>query len=71
MDYTEFEILFDPSNRHHALMISKHAIDIQYKCPKCGKERVVTWLFPDTDMIYPDECCNQIVHFKGDESRAC
>jgi hypothetical protein len=45
-------------------MTSKQAIDIQYKCPKCGIKRMVTWLFPDTDMIYEDECHGELVHFK-------
>jgi len=71
MDYTEFKILNDPSVRHHALMHSRHAIDIQYECPKCDTTRVVSWLFPDTDMFYEDECCGVLVHFKGDEKYAC
>ena len=34
---------------------SGHAIDIAYKCP--GKaERASTWLFPDEDMFFQDEC---------------
>ena len=71
MKYTEYEVLFDPSNRHKALLISKSAIDIQYNCPECGKGRAVTWLFPDEDMIYPDDCCHRTVAFKGDKNRDC
>ena len=62
---TDYVILNDVSVRHHALMISKNAIDIQYECPKCGTKRMVTWLFPDTDMIYEDECHGELVHFKA------
>lgn len=64
---TKFTILNDPTARNHAYMMSKWAIDIQYDCPKCGKDRVVTWLFPDQDMLYVDECCGQKVHFEGFE----
>lgn len=67
MTYTDFEILNDPTVRHHAMMLSKWAVDISYKCPKCGNDRVVTWLFPDQDMRYEDECCKTIVKFKAYE----
>ena len=40
-----------------------HAIDILYKCPKCESERAVTWLFPDEDMFFQDECCGEFVRF--------
>ena len=43
---TKYVIINDPTARNHAYMMSKWAIDIQYDCPKCGKDRVVTWLFP-------------------------
>jgi hypothetical protein len=62
---TEFTILNEVSVRHHALMMSKHAIDIQYNCPKCNEDRVFTWLFPDQNTSYVDECCNVAVHFEA------
>ena len=43
---TKYVIINDPTARNHAYMMSKWAIDIQYDRPKCGKDRVVTWLFP-------------------------
>ena len=61
---TEFTILNEVSVRHRALMSSKHAIDIQYKCPKCEEDRVITWLFPDTPMIFEDACCGMTIHFE-------
>jgi len=64
---TEFEVINDPTARNHAYRVSKWAVDISYKCPKCNSDRVVTWLFPDQDMIYKDECCGCIVKFKAYE----
>ena len=65
---TEFTVLYNPSKRKNAQEITKFgAIDILYECPKCGKERVATWLFPDVDMMFQDECCGMQVHFEGKE----
>jgi len=61
---TDYTILNEVSARHRALMMSKCAIDIQYKCPKCGKNRVVTWLFPDVPMIFEDKCHGETIHFE-------
>ena len=68
MEFTEYSILNDPSVRHRALLASKWAIDIKYKCPECCKDRVFTWLFPNVDMlVYTDMCHNKEVRFKGYE----
>ena len=61
---TEYTVLNEVSARHRALMSSKHAMDIQYKCPKCGKDRVITWLFPDMPMIFEDTCHGETIHFE-------
>ncbi len=66
MEYTSFEVLYDPSVRTWALLQSKHAIDITYTCPKCNEERAVTWLFPDTDMQFKSKGCGKIVKFRGE-----
>lgn len=67
MKYTPFEILNYPTKDVKiAFATFGSAIDITYKCPECGKERAVTWLFPEEDMIYQDECCGEVVHFKGE-----
>ena len=58
---TEWELLFDPSKVFEALMTHKNAIDVLYRCPTCQTQRAVTWLFPDVELEFVDECCNQAV----------
>lgn len=68
---TPYEVLFKPTKDREAEIFSRgEAIDIKYYCPECEKERAVTWIFPDSDMIYRDECCKVIVNFpaRGEES---
>jgi hypothetical protein len=66
IDETPYEVLFAPSKDGHADVFSCGlAIDIGYTCPKCETERAVTWVFSDSDMFYPDECCGQLVLFKA------
>lgn len=60
---TAYTVLNEVSVRHHALMMSKFAMDIEYKCPECGEDRMVTWLFPDTKMEFFDDCCHSHVRF--------
>ena len=58
----DYEVLFDPSKRHKANAISRFAArDILYNCPKCDKERVITWVFPDVSFDFVDECCGVMV----------
>ena len=52
-----YMVLHDPSKVLAALLINKRAVDVSYKCPSCGKERAVTWLFPDADFDFTDKCC--------------
>ena len=64
MSKVEYEVLFNPSKRHKANALTKFgAIDICYKCPKCEAERVITWMFPDTEFTIVDECCDMPVSF--------
>jgi hypothetical protein len=42
-------------------MTHKNAIDVLYRCPMCQTQRAVTWLFPDVELEFVDECCNQKV----------
>lgn len=64
-DYTPFEVFHDPSIYRKAQTASKFAaIDILYACPTCGSERVFTWLFPDQEASYVDECCGANVRFQ-------
>lgn len=64
-DYTSFEILYNPSVDSFAQSASKFAaIDILYSCPHCRSERVFTWLFPDQEASYVDNCCNITVRFQ-------
>jgi hypothetical protein len=64
MSKVEYQVLFNPSKRHKANALTKFgAIDICYKCPKCEAERVITWMFPDTEFTIVDECCNMRVSF--------
>jgi hypothetical protein len=61
---TDWELLNYPTrDREASDFTSGHAIDIAYKCPKCEAERASTWLFPDKDMYYQDECCGEFVRF--------
>ena len=60
----DYEVLFNPSKRHKANALTKFgAIDVCYKCPKCETERVITWMFPDTEFTIVDECCDIPVRF--------
>jgi len=61
---TAWELLNYPTkDREASDFTNGHAIDIAYKCPKCSKERASTWLFPDEDMFFQDECCGEFVRF--------
>lgn len=61
---TPFDLLNYPTRDKDASnFTSGYAIDIAYKCPKCSKERACTWLFPDEDMFFQDECCGEFVRF--------
>ena len=61
---TPWELLNYPTKDREANdFTSGHAIDIAYKCPKCKAERASTWLFPDEDMFFQDECCGEFVRF--------
>ena len=48
-------------------MTHKGAMDVKYKCPKCDKDRAVTWLFPDGVMEFTDKCCNMTVRLDPEE----
>lgn len=62
---TEYDVIRKPSVNKEALRLSGwEAIDITYKCPKCGDPRAVTWIYPDENMIYPDTCCGETVVFR-------
>ena len=68
MDETDYVVLFDPTKDKDAEVFTEgHAIDIKYECPKCKSERASTWLFPDSDMYFDDECCDVTVLFKARE----
>ena len=61
---TAWDLLNYPTkDREASDFTSGHAIDIAYKCPKCDLERACTWLFPDEDMFFQDECCGEFVRF--------
>ena len=61
---TPWDLLNYPTkDREASDFTSGHAIDIAYKCRKCESERAVTWLFPDEDMFFQDECCGEFVRF--------
>ena len=64
---TKWRIINDPSAIYEALMTHKGAMDVKYQCPKCGKDRAVTWLFPDGVMEFTDKCCNTIVRLDPKE----
>ena len=67
-EHTPFEVFHDPSTCPDAQTASKFAaIDILYACPTCGSERVFTWLFPDQEASYVDECCGATVRFQAME----
>jgi len=58
---TPWDLLNYPTkDREASDFTSGHAIDIAYKCES---ERAVTWLFPDEDMFFQDECCGEFVRF--------
>ena len=64
MTKVDYEVLFNPSKRHKANALTKFgAIDVCYKCPKCETERVITWMFPDTEFTIVDECCDMPITF--------
>jgi len=68
MEETPYKVLFNPTKDRDAEVFTEgYAIDITYYCPKCEEKRASTWLFPDTDMYYVDECCNESVLFKARE----
>jgi len=48
-------------------MTHKGAMDVKYKCPKCDKDRAVTWLFPNGVMEFTDNCCNMTVRLEPKE----
>lgn len=65
---TVYEVLANPSVSKKAQAATKfHAIDILYACPTCGSDRVFTWLFPDQEASYVDECCGATVRFQAME----
>jgi len=69
MKSTPWKVLFKPTKNKEALILSHfEAIDISYNCPTCGGERATVWLFPDTVMVYKDECHNNTVVFKPKEA---
>tara|TARA_B100000287_G_scaffold422876_1_gene465400 strand:+ start:3416 stop:3688 length:273 start_codon:yes stop_codon:yes gene_type:complete len=64
MTKVDYEVLFNPSKRHKANALTKFgAIDVCYKCPKCEAERVITWMFPDTEFTIVDKCCDMPITF--------
>jgi hypothetical protein len=69
MEETPYKVLFDPTKDQAAEIFTRgEAIDIKYKCPKCETSRASTWLFPDSDMHYTDECCGEPILFKARET---
>ena len=61
---TPWKQLFEFTTDKTAAILSRgHAMDIKYECPECKQERAMTWLFPDEEMGYKDECCNKMVLF--------
>ncbi len=66
---TEYTIVNQPSLDKQAMMLSDgEAVDIVYNCPKCGTMRRCTWLHPDVEMFFPDDCCMEMVVFKPEGS---
>ena len=70
MEETPYTVLFEPTKDRGVEIFSQGlAIDVTYKCPKCGTDRAQTWIFPDAAMTFTDECCDQVVLFnsRGEE----
>ena len=66
VEVKDYTVMHSPSVFRNAQLVSHfQAIDIAYPCPNCGTERMTTWLFPDEDMVYQDDCCGITVLFKG------
>ena len=61
---TPWKVLFEFSTNKSALKATTFgAMDITYKCPECDEDRATTWMFPDVEMGFLDDCCNAYVRF--------
>ena len=44
-----------------------HILVISYRCPKCEQHCQTMWMYPEVEMVFTTNCCEQLVRFEPSE----